>query len=65
MNNETQTRERLTLTVDEAARRLGIGRGQAYAGVRVGEIPSIKIGKRYLVPIAALERMLAGTERAA
>jgi excisionase family DNA binding protein len=51
---------RLTWTVEEAAKRLGIGRGQAYAGVRAGQIPSIKIGKRRrLVPVAALERMLS------
>lgn len=48
-----------TLSVEEAAVVLGIGRNQAYEGVRTGEIPSIRIGKRLLVPKAALERMLA------
>jgi excisionase family DNA binding protein len=52
--------KRLTYTVDETAKILNIGRGQTYAGVRSGEIPSIKIGKRYLVPVVALERMLQG-----
>jgi excisionase family DNA binding protein len=50
---------RATLTVEEAARVLGIGRGPAYQAVRRGDIPSIRIGKRMLVPRAALERMLA------
>jgi excisionase family DNA binding protein len=50
--------ERLTLTVEEAAATLGISRAFAYAAVQRGEIPSIRIGRRVLVPRAALERML-------
>ncbi len=50
--------DRKTITVDEAAKALGIGRNTAYEAVRRGEIPSIKIGKRLLVPVVALERML-------
>jgi excisionase family DNA binding protein len=49
---------RATVTVEEAAKRLGIGRNQGYEGVRRGDIPSIKIGKRILVPVAALDRLL-------
>ena len=55
-----QREPRDTWTVDEAARKLGIGRNQAYAGVKSGEIPSIKIGGRILVPKARLKRMLQG-----
>ena len=54
-----------TYTVDEAAELLGIGRNGAYEGVRSGQIPSIRIGKRILVPKAALERMLAGKDESA
>ena len=50
--------ERLTITVDEAAARLGLSRNGAYEAVRRGEIPSLRIGRRVLVPRAALERML-------
>ena len=53
-------KEPRTYTVDEAAELLGISRNGAYEGVRSGQIPSIRIGKRILVPKAALERMLAG-----
>ncbi len=49
---------RMTLTVEETAVVLGIGRTAAYAGVRSGTIPSRRIGRRIVVPIAALERML-------
>lgn len=52
--------ERLTLTVEEAAAVLGISRAFAYEAVRRGEIPSIRIGRRVLVPRAALERLLDG-----
>ncbi len=53
--------ERQTLTVEETARALGIGRGSAYEAVRRGEIHSIRVGKRLVVPRAALERLLAAT----
>jgi excisionase family DNA binding protein len=56
----TSTQERLTLTVEEAAATLGISRAFAYEAVRRGEIPSIKIGRRVLVPRAALARLLDG-----
>ena len=51
--------EKLTLTVAEAAKCLGIGRNSAYEAVARGEIPVIKVGKRLLVPKAALEILLA------
>lgn len=48
------------LTVLEAAELLGIGRSSAYEAARTGQIPTVRIGKRILVPVAALERLLAG-----
>ena len=50
--------ERKTVTVTEAAKVLGVSRNKAYEAARRGEIPTIKIGHRILVPVAALERML-------
>ena len=50
--------ERQTLTVEEAARVLGIGRSAAYLAAQRGDLPVIRIGRRYVVPRAALERML-------
>lgn len=54
--------KKLTLTVTEAARCLGIGRNSAYLAIARGEIPAVKIGKRLLVPRAALEKMLSGND---
>jgi excisionase family DNA binding protein len=50
--------ERLTYSVPEAAQVLGISRMGAYVAVRAGDIPSIRIGRRLLVPRAALARLL-------
>lgn len=50
--------ERLTLTIEETAKLLGIGRQLAYDKAKTGEIPVIKIGRRLLVPRRALERLL-------
>jgi len=50
---------KLTLSVEEAAKVLGIGRNLCYEKVKTGEIPAIKIGKRLLVPKKALEKLLA------
>lgn len=49
---------RRTYSVVEAARMLGIGRNQGYEAVRRGDIPSIMIGKRRLIPRAAFDRLL-------
>jgi excisionase family DNA binding protein len=46
------------LTVDEVAEALGISRASAYEGVRTGAIPSIRIGRRIVVPTAPVRRML-------
>lgn len=51
---------RLTMTVEAAASALGISRASAYKAVGRGEIPAIRIGRRILVPKAALERLVEG-----
>ena len=56
--------ERLTFTVSEAGQLLGICRNKAYAAAANGELPTIRIGRRIMVPKAALERLLAGDEHA-
>lgn len=50
--------ERLTYTVEEAGRLLGISRPQAYLMAKQGVIPTIRLGHRVVVPKAALLRML-------
>jgi excisionase family DNA binding protein len=50
--------DRKTYDVEEAGRLLGIGRNQAYEAAKRGDFPTIKIGKRILVPKAAFDRLL-------
>lgn len=47
-----------TVTVEEAAQMIGISRTSAYQAARTGELPTIRIGRRLLVPRHALARML-------
>jgi excisionase family DNA binding protein len=54
--------KRLCITVPEAAEMLGISRNFAYELVNRGELPYIKLGKRKLIPIIALEKKLAGAK---
>ena len=49
---------RFTMTVPEAGRLLGLGRDAAYDAADRGEIESITIGRRKVVPTHALLRRL-------
>jgi excisionase family DNA binding protein len=51
---------RLTYDVEEAGRLLGLGRNASYEAAKNGQIPTLRIGRRLLVPKAALDRILAG-----
>jgi excisionase family DNA binding protein len=46
------------LTVAEAAKFLRVGRNSVYEAVRRNELPSVRIGRRLLIPKAALTRFL-------
>jgi len=50
--------EPLTLTVREAAKLLGISRNTAYEAIARGEIPSVRLGKRLIVPRHQLMQLL-------
>jgi len=52
--------QRLTLKVEEAGRLLGISRSHAYDLIREGVIPSLRLGRRIVVPRRAIDAMLAG-----
>lgn len=55
---EKDRRDLRPLTIPEAAGILGIGRNQGYEAARSGQIPTIRIGRRLLVPRPAFERLL-------
>ena len=54
----TNWRERATITVEETAPVLGLSRSSAYEAAKRGEIPTLKVGRRLLVPVARLRRLL-------
>jgi excisionase family DNA binding protein len=56
--------ESLVVSVEEAAVVLGISRGLAYELVRQGVIPSIRLGRRLVVPRRRLVALVEGDERA-
>lgn len=56
--------ERMTVTVKEAADLLGVSRSLAYEMVAAGTLPSLRLGRRIVVPRAALLRMLNGDQPA-
>lgn len=57
MENNEQS---LTLTVTETARLLRISRSAAYQALERKQLPSIRIGRRLLIPRKAIENMLEG-----
>lgn len=50
--------QRLTMSVEEASAALGISRSLAYELVRRGEIPSLRLGRRIVVPVRALDELV-------
>lgn len=52
---------RLTLSIDEVASVLGLGRTAAYEAARRGDIPSRRLGRRVIVPVPAFLDWLGAT----
>jgi excisionase family DNA binding protein len=50
----------LVRTVPEAARLVGVSPRTYYSAAARGEVPAIRIGRRLVVPEAALRRFLEG-----
>ena len=55
--------DRLVLTIEEARKLLGLGRSGTYEAARRGDIPTLRIGSRILVPKVALLKLLEETSR--
>lgn len=58
MTTMDDLRQRATVSVPEAGAALGIGREAAYNAAKRGELPTIRLGRRVLVPTQALLDML-------
>ena len=62
-----QVVESATMNVEEAAARLGVGRGLAYSLAAKGQLPGVlRLGRRIVISRKALDRFLeASTEKPA
>ena len=50
--------DKLTMSVEEAAKVLGVGRNFCYELAKTGQLPTIRLGaRRLVVPRVALEKM--------
>jgi excisionase family DNA binding protein len=56
---EVPLQDRKVLNVAEVAEVLGLSRNAAYEAVHRGDIPAIRIGRRILVPVRALDEALS------
>lgn len=52
---------RLTMSIAEAAELLGISRTTAYELAHIGELPTVRLGRRILVPVDRMAELL-GTD---
>ena len=62
VNDERQHQGQLRLgvTVVEAAQLLGISRSLAYQLVERHELPAVRLGRRWVIPRRALDRLMDG-----
>lgn len=59
MNSQSESAGPAFYTVREAARILRVGPSTLYRAIREGDFPAIRLRARYVVPAAALDRLLA------
>ena len=52
---------RRTITIEEAASQLGLSRNAAYDAAKRGDLPTIRMGRRLLVPRVPFEALLNPT----
>ena len=53
--------KRQVLTIEEGSKALGLSRGSMYKAVHRGDVPALRIGRRMMIPRAALSRLLSCT----
>lgn len=63
MSTPARTEQPLAMTVEQAARVLGVGRSTAYRAIQHKELRYVRIRSRILVPTAAIAEFLAGDAR--
>lgn len=59
VNAALPPRPKLLVSIPEAVHITGIGRSKLYELLAAGEIVSVRVGKRRLIPTASLEEFVA------
>ena len=59
---QKQEREKLTLSVPEAGAQASLSRNASYRAARIGQIPTIRLGRKLRVPALLWSRILQGRE---
>lgn len=52
--------EPIVISIAEAATRLGIHRQTLRAAIERGDLHAVRVGRRWLVPVAAIDQLLEG-----
>lgn len=56
--------ERKTIDPETLSKQLGLSRNSTYAALQEGKIPgAVQIGRRWLIPVNAADRLLSGAIR--
>ena len=53
---------KMVFSISEVAEMLGISLNHAYTMAKTGQIPSVKLGRRIVVPVDALTRKINESE---
>ena len=61
-SHRSESLPRMLVSVTEASRALGVSRSFAYELVAAGVLKSIRLGRRVLVPVSALEDLITTGE---
>ena len=57
MNTQTEPEDRITYDPKEFMTITGLSKTAVYQGIDRGEIPSVRIGRRILIPKSAVDKM--------
>jgi excisionase family DNA binding protein len=60
MSKNAENRWRLVYSIQEAAHACGLSRATLYRLIAAGKLTTVKVGARRLVPVAAIDALLAG-----
>jgi excisionase family DNA binding protein len=60
MSKDLQIPERRAFSIRETERAVNLSRATIYRLIAAGKLPTVKIGARRLVPVAAIDALLAG-----